>query len=93
MISVEKAQELLRNMQEDVTENHGMAEGQELSWRVEGAGSGHSHRYYVVKGYGKTGKGWDKMWKGQHGTGDFVSKERAEQKAEELNQNLRDNKK
>lgn len=66
----------------------GVAEGEhkKLPWRVQGAGGGYSHRYYVVRGYGKTGKGWDEMWKGKHGTGDFVSKERAEQKAAELNQ-------
>lgn len=63
----------------------GVAEGsRDTLWRVERTGSGHGVRYYVVKGYNKDTKAWND----ERGIGDFATQDRAQQKADELNQKL-----
>jgi len=61
----------------------GMAEGSESTlWRLEKSEA--TGRYYVVKGYNKSRR----VWKNKMGLGDFISKETAQKKVDELNQGV-----
>ena len=66
-------------------EEKGMAEAkpseESTLWRVEQSGA--TGRYFVVKGYQKR-----KVWKNSFGSGDFISRDAAQKKADELNGNV-----
>lgn len=64
------------------TEQHGVEEEKGILWRI--IQSEATGRYHVVKGYNKN----IKMFKNKYGAGDFISKEDAQAKADELNKGV-----
>jgi hypothetical protein len=81
-VQIMTPQQFVANQSEESDVTEAKPSEESTLWRVEQSGA--TGRYFVVKGYQKR-----KVWKNSFGSGDFISKDSAQKKAEELNHEQR----
>ncbi len=77
-VQIMTPQQFVANQSEESDVTEAKPSGESTLWRVEQSGA--TGRYHIVKGYQKR-----KVWKNSFGSGDFISKDAAQKKADELN--------